>query len=173
MENLTHFFNASYTFNQEIWISDFVLSCILLIISLYLLVALMYHQITAEKPSKARFFQMTLETKYRVLSKYTCILIGIFSVIRCIGDIVVKTMESNSIFSESAQPTKAAAVSCNVETKIAISALYSANVFVYVYLWLRQSIFYVQSTLKVLYNKKLKAFSFFFTSLLWCLAYPC
>ena len=155
--------NASYTVNQKIWLSDLVISCILLLISFYLSAALVYHQIKVEKPLKAKFFQMKLETKYRVLSKYTCILIGIFSIIRCLFDIVVKsTVEWNAVFSnQSVQPTKADETACNVSLKMSVSALYFGNVFVYVYLWLRQSIFYVQSTLKVLYNNKLKAFSFF------------
>ena len=162
MENLSYFNNASNTSNQEIWTIDLILSSILLIISLYFLVALVYHQITVEKLSVAKFFQMTLEKKYRLLSKYICILIGIFSVIRTLGDIMVKSLEWNVIFaSEPVQPTNAATIACKIVTHISSSASAFGNLFVYIYLWLRQSIFYVQSTLKVLYSNKLKAFSFF------------
>ena len=162
MENFSYFNNASNTSNQEIWTIDLIFSSILLVISLYLFVALVYHQIIVEKPLLAKFFRLTLEKKYRVLSKYICIVIGIFSVIRTLGDIVVKSAEWSVIFAnESVQPTNVAAIVCNVVAQVSASALAFGNVFVYVYLWLRQSIFYVQSTLKVLYSNKLKAFSFF------------
>ena len=162
MKNSSYFNNASNTSNQEIWTIDLILSSILLITSLYFLVALVYHQTTVEKHLVAKFFRMTLEKKYRVMSKYICILIGIFSVIRTLGDIVVKSLEWNVIFAnESDQTTNAAATACNIVTQVSTSALAFGNVFVYIYLWFRQSIFYVQSTLKVLYSNKLKAFSFF------------
>ena len=160
MENLSYFNNASNTFNQGIWTNDLVFSSILLLISLYLLSALMYHQIKVEKPLETEFFRLKLEKKFRVISKYICILIGIFSVIRSLGDIVVKSAEWSAAFSiESVLSTNGAAIGCNVVTRVSVPALCSGNLFVYVFLWLRQSIFYVQPTLNVLYNKKLKAFS--------------
>ena len=162
MENLTHFNNASYTFRYGIWMSDFVFSCILLMISLYLFVALVYHQIKVENFLIAKFFRLTLEKKYRALSKYTCIVIGLFSIIRCLCDIAVNFIEWNAVFfNDSVQPPASAGSACNVLSQASASALFCGNVFVYVYLWFRQSIFYVQSTLKVLYGNKIKAFSFF------------
>ena len=162
MENLSYFNNASNTFNQGIWTNDLVFSSILLIISLYLSIALMYYQIKVEKPLETEFFRLKLEKKYRVISKYICILIGIFSVIRTLGDIVVKSAEWSAAFSiESVLSTNADAIGCNVVTQISTSAVVFGHVFVFVFLWLRQSIFYVQPTLNVLYNNKLKAFSVF------------
>ena len=162
MENSTHFNNFSYTIRRGIWINDFVFSCVLLMVSVYLSVALVYHKIKIEKPLKAKFFRLTLEKKYRVMSKYICIFIGIFSLIRCVSDIGVNSLEWKTVFSyQSVQATAVDTIACNVLSQVSASAIYFGNVFVYVFLWLRQSIFYVQSTLKVLYNKKLKAFSFF------------
>ena len=162
MENSTDFYNAFFMFSQGIWIFNFVLVCLVLMISLYLFVALAYHQIKVEEPMKSKFFQMTLEKKYRVLSKYSCIVIGVFLVIRSLGDIGISLLEWNAVFSnESVQPVNAAAIACSVLSHFSASAFVFGNLFVYVYLWLRQSIFYVQSTLKVLYNRKIKAFSVF------------
>ena len=162
MENSSYFNNASNTFNQGIWTTDLVFSSILLIISLYLLIALVYHQIKVEKPLETEFFRLTLEKKYRVISKYICILIGVFTVIHSLGDIVVKSAEWSAAFSiESVLSTNGAAIGCNVVTQVSVSALGTGNLFVYVFLWLRQSIFYVQPTLNALYNNKMKAFSVF------------
>ena len=161
MENFTHFNNASFTFRRKIWINDLAFSCIILMISLYLLVALIYHQIKVEKPLKAKFFRLTVEKKFRVLSKYTCILIGFFPPTRSLCDIGLRSVEWNAVFfKESALSTKNTVIACNVLPHISTSALGLGNVFVYVFLWLRQSIFYVHPSLNILYNHKLKVFSF-------------
>ena len=150
-----------FNFRQELWINDLVIGNILLIISVYLLVALVYHHVKIEKPLKSKFFQLTLEKKYRVLSKYTCIVIGVFSVLRCVGIIGVDFAEMNAVLSNMSvqQPTHHAEIVCKVLPRVSASAVFFGNVFVYVFLWFRQSIFYVHSTLKVLYNNKLKIFS--------------
>ena len=162
MKNLTQINNDINTFNQGIWICNFTLGCILLVISLYFCVALVYHQIKLENPVKAKFFRLTMEKKYRLLSKYACIFIGVFSVIHSLVNIGISLLEWNAAFSnESAPPTAADAIACSVLSQISASTTFLGNLFVNVYLWLRQSIFYVQSTLKVLYNRKVKTFSIF------------
>ena len=161
MENLTLYHNSSFKFRRGVWFSDFAFSCILLMVSLYLLIALVYHQIKVEKPLEAKFFRLTIENNFRVLSKYICLLIGIFTTIRSLCDIGLRILEWNAVFyNESLQPTNISTVACNVLPHISASAVCFGNVFVYVFLWLRQSIFYVHPSLKILYNNKLKAFSF-------------
>ena len=162
MENSTYFNNASsFTFRQGFWISDLVFSYVFLIVSLYLFVALLYHHIKVEKPMKAKFLQLKLGKKYRVLSKYTCILIGIFPTIRCLCDIGMRSVEWNVAFSNKpVQPTNSAEIACNVLPQVSAAAVSFGYFFVYVVLWLRQNMFYIHPTLKVLYNNKLKVFSF-------------
>ena len=165
MEHRTTFSNASFSFRRELWISDFVIGNILLMFSVYLLVALVYHQIKIEKPLKKKFFRLNIEKKYRVLSKYTCIVIGVFSVLRCASDIGVKFAELNKIFSnKSVSPSNAAEITCHVLPQSNALAICFGYYFIYTFLWLRQSIFYTHSALKVLHNNKLKIFSFFILS---------
>ena len=160
MENLTQFNNTSFTFRRGIWINDFAFVWILLTISLYLLVALVYHQVKVEKPLEEKFFRLTVEKKFRALSKYTCIVIGIFSTVLCFSDVGLRSVEWNAVFShKSKQSIYADEIACNVLPHISASAICFGNVFVYIFLWLRQSIFYVHPSLKILYNNKLKAFS--------------
>ena len=172
MKHLTTSRNASFSFRREIWMSNFVIGNILLMVSVYLLAALLYHQIKVEKPLKETFFQLTLEKKYRALSKYTCIVIGIFSVLRCASHIGVKFAELNNVFSnKSVPPSDAAEIACHVLPQGSALAMCFGYYFIYAFLWLRQSIFYTHSTLKVLLNSKLKTFSlvvlssYFFTAL--------
>ena len=141
--------------------SDLSFSRILMPISIYLFAALIYYHIKVEKPMKSKFFRLTLEKRYRVLSKYTFILIGTLSTIRCLCDIGLRFVEGNAVFfNNSGSPTTAAEIACNVLPHISVSAVNFGYFFVYVFLWLRQSIFYVHPILKILYNNAIKAFSF-------------
>ena len=161
MESLTNINNSSFTFRRAVWINDLSFSCILMAISIYLFASLIYYNIKVEKPMKSEFFRLTLEKKYRVLSKYTCISIGILSMVRCLCDIGLRSVEWNAVFSNySGPPTAAAEIACYVLPHISVFAVDFGYFFVFVFLWLRQSIFYVHPTLKVLYNNAVKTFSF-------------
>ena len=172
MEHLTTSRNASFSFRRELWMSDFVIGNILLMVSVYFLAALLYHQIKVEKPLKETFFQLTLGKKYRVLSKYTCIVIGVFSVLKSASHIGIKFAELNNVFSnKSVSPSDAAEIACHILPQSNALAVCFGYFLIYTFLWLRQSIFYTHSTLKVLLNNKLKTFSlvilssYFFTAL--------
>ena len=160
MEHLTTFSNASFSFRRELWISDFVIGNILLMVSVYLLVALLYHHIKVEKPFKEKFFQLNIEKKYRMLSKYTCIVIGVFSVLKCASDIGRKFAELNTVFSnKSVLPSNAAEIACHVLPQGTGLTIIFGYYFIYTFLWIRQSIFYTHSALKGLHNNILKTFS--------------
>ena len=64
MENFTHFNDSFFTFRLGIWINDFVFICILLMVSLYLFVALVYHNTKVDKPLDTKFFRLMLEKKF-------------------------------------------------------------------------------------------------------------
>ena len=161
MENVTDFSKTAFVFGQGVWINDVVFNCIFFMVSIYLLIALVYHQAKVEKPKETKFLQLTLERKYVVLSKYTCISIAVFSALWNFFELVLNTLEVFPVFpNESTQQRSAAEVACNLLFILATFAVSLGNFFVYVFLWLRQSIFYVHSSLKFLYNTHLKVFSF-------------
>ena len=63
MENTTKFDQAIFNSLSSYWISDVTISGILFSVSLYLLVALLYHQVKVEKSIKQKFKQISLEKK--------------------------------------------------------------------------------------------------------------
>ena len=161
MENLTNYNETSYIFKREVWISNIVLRIIFLMVSLYLFTAQVYHQVKVEKPMKVKFLQLKLERKYSVLSRYTYIAISVFSVIWYFNGFGLNALEGFTIFfNESTQQSSAVDVACYILPLIAGIANTVGNFFIYVFLWLRQSIFYVHSSCKILYNTYLKSFSF-------------
>ena len=162
MKNLTNYNKTSFNFRQGIWINEFVFECILVKVFLYLFIALIYHQVKVEKHKKVKFLQLTLERKYVVLSKYTCITIAVLSVIRSFNELSLSMLEGSAIFFNiTKQHHNTVKIACNILPVIGGFAISFGNFFVYVFLWLRQSIFYVHSSLNFLYNTCLKVFSIF------------
>ena len=161
MENLTDFNETSFIFRQGVWINDIVFNCIFFVVSIYLFIALLYHQAKVEKPKERKFMQLTLERKYVVLSKYICIAIAVISAIWNLSELALNTLEAVTVFpDDSTQQRNATEVACNLLFILAAFAVSFGSFFVYIFLWLRQSIFYVHSTLNFLYNTYLKVFSF-------------
>ena len=161
MENVTDFNETAFVFRQGVWINDVVFNCIFFMVSIYLSIALVYHQAKVEKPKETKFLQLTLERKYIVLSKYTCISIAVFSALWNLSELVLNILEVFTVFpNDSTQQRSAAEVACNLFFILAAFAVSLGNFFVYFFLWLRQSIFYFHSSLNFLYNTYLKVFSF-------------
>ena len=161
MENLTDFNKTSFTFRRGVWINETAFNSVFVAVSLYLLIILVYYQVKIEKINKVKFLQLTLERKYVALSKYACIAIAVLSVVWFLARLGFNTLEGFIVFPKRYnQQGSATEAVCNTIPLIGGFALSLGNFFVYVFLWLRQSIFYVHSSLKVLYNTCLKVFNF-------------
>ena len=160
MENLTNSNETAYRFRREIRFSNFAISSILAVFSLYVLVALVYNQICLEEPRNKNFFRLTLGRKYSLLSKYTCIAITIVSLIRQLGSIGGFLVANNVIFSnESIHQSNVLEIYCDVLPPIGNFVLTAGSGLVYLFLWFRQRVFYVQSSLLVINSKCLRVFS--------------
>ena len=162
MENKTLSSNTlGFTFRTEIWITDIVFTSILTAVSIYLIVTLLYHHLRIEKKNATAFLKLPLEKRYGVSSKYLCIFIAIFSLIYqlvSIGQLVVdgKAYHNNGLVQQFATSE----IVCNFLSHTAGVALVIGNFMVNLFLWFRQSIFYVQPCLKILFSKYLRFFSF-------------
>ena len=162
MENITTFDqSATFNFRPKIWLLDTVMNGVLVIVALYLLLALIFHQVKVEKSRNETFLHMSLEKKYGVLSKYTCILIGITSLVYqgvSLGRNAMDLHIMNGI-QPSARETFFVRI-CAVIPHVAVFSVSIGTGLVYLYLWFRQRIFYVHPSLKILTNKYLSCFSF-------------
>ena len=163
MENSTNFDRAVpfVPFTWELWIIEIGCSSILSIISTYLLVAFLYHQTSVKKTNKIGFFQKNLEEKFKIMSTYATTLSGVCVLIRHLDTTVLFTFEGIILFSNlTVQQTAVAEVACKVLPRVANLSLICAGVLMNLFLWLRQSIFYVHPSLKIIKNKYLKFLSF-------------
>ena len=162
MVNTTHFNETTaFRFRPSIWINDLVISSILAVVSLYLSVALLYYKVKVERRLREEFFQLSLEKRYGLLSKYTCICIGFVSLFRLLNSITLLVVEGSADFSNLLTlRVDYAETVCDVVLPLADFGFTFGTGLVYLFLWFRQSVFYVHSSLKVLNNKCVRFLSF-------------
>ena len=124
--------------------------------------ALVYYHAEFEQIKATTFLQLTMERKYAVLSKYTCISIAFFSVVWNFSDQSLNTLQWFVTFSHISilqnRATEVASSSLPLNTGISTAL---GNFLVYVFLWLPENIFDIYLSLQFLHNICLKVFSFF------------
>ena len=153
-------FNETFRFRSEVWLNDTVLSCILAVVALYLLAALAFHEVRVEKPRKERFRRLSLENKFGVLSKYTCILIAIAALLRHLNSLGMLWLEYSAVYGSLPDNSSAANSACTILPPVGNVALTVGGGLVYLFLWFRQRVFYIHPSLKILSNKFVTALSF-------------
>ena len=154
-----------FKFRRAIWINDMVFRSILSVILLYLLIALLYHQIKFERPrTTERFSQSSVRRRYERLSRYVCNLIAFASFCRPATGIIGGISETNKqILSD-----ESIELCCNIIRPLANIAVTAGMGLINLFLWLRQRVFYVDSSMRVINNKCLQIFSFCFI-IIWVL----
>ena len=160
MENSTIANATFFNFKMEIWIVDVVLCSIATLMSSYLFVALVYFFTQVEKPFEEKFLKLFYKKKYRVLSIYTCILIAVASVIGNFTTVGGLILAGNG-YTASSQllPQSDVEILCRIFSRVVIFGYSVCSALVILYLWFRQSIFYVHSSLKIIDFKFAKLFS--------------
>ena len=138
-----------------------ILSSIAGVSSVYLIIALVFHQVKVEQPRTQRFLQLSLENKLTVLSKFTCIVVGILSLIYHWIDFGDIFFQSNVVFKHSSN------MNLTIDFETLCETIYVLNLFVfavgnglvYLFLWFRQRVFYIHPSLKNLNSKFMKRLS--------------
>ena len=160
MGNQTTASAIPFIFRLNIWYGNIIISGVLGVVSVYLLIALLFHKLKVEKPNKDRFLKLSLENKFAFLSKYLCILIGIASFIRHWNSFGMMWFEFNAVFPSSAfRPDIDIDFTCNCLPRVGNIALTFGSGLVYLFLWFRQRVFYIHPSLKILNNRLVQVFS--------------
>ena len=162
MEALTNFSQFAELTSRlhTVWILDTAINGLLVFVSCYLLMALIFYQLKVEQPRKERFFSLSVEQKYGVLSKYVCILFAVASFLRQSTSFAGLWIDfyivnyNLTVFQESMIDPACYALPLlfNFATSIG-----GASIFLF--LWFRQRIFYIHPSLKILSNSCLKCLS--------------
>ena len=161
MENISEFNqNSSFTFDEEIWLVDTIIDGILSVISAYLLAALLFYKIKLEQKISERFLRLTPEKRYGVLSTYLCIFIAAASLLCQTNAFARKWIEGNSVYANlsDAQLTMLQTM-CTIIPTLSNFAFTFGSGMVYTFLWLRQRVFYIHPSLKVLNSRAIDIFS--------------
>ena len=173
MENQTKSSEGLFVLEQDsinLWYTSISISGILLVLASYLLIALVYHKVKIERPRKQPFFQLSLENKLTVLSRFTCIIIGCLSFLNQL----IEFVELLSRYDDGVSPhfDFKNKLICETISILAGIVFSFGNGLVYLFLWFRQRVFYIHPSLKNLNSKAVQAFS---TSIMvvWVLYYFC
>ena len=158
MQNLTHS-NETTSFTSDLWLTDLVIIGVLLAVSSYLLVVLIFHKLKFEK-TKERFLRLSLEKSYGVISSYMCIMIGVASIILQASGLARKLIELRELSDSGTFGESVIHKICNTLPTTSNITITIGSGFVYLILWFRQRIFYVHPSLKILSNKCIKFISF-------------
>ena len=150
-------FNSAY---DPIWFGDIIIMGVLVLISFYLLVALLFHKIKVEKRQEQQFLCLSLEKRYGVLSTYLCIVIAVVSFLRQSNGLGRKLVELQALTVNESFTDSSLEKICNVLPSIGNISVTVGGGFAYLFLWLRQRVFYVHPCLKVLSNKLINVVSF-------------
>ena len=161
VENISYG-NETYIFNYDIWRANVVIGGILAFFSAYIIAALVYYEIRIESKND-KFSRLSIEHKFKAISKIICILIAVLSLFSNLAECVRLVMVGNyeqSTGNTSTADTSTYELPCQVLAKLTNVLLTLKVAFVYLFLWFRQRIFYVHPSLKVLCNKYVKGISF-------------
>ena len=74
-------FKHDYQNLCDLWTEDMIATGCVLVFSLYVLLALIFHQVKVEKKRSKKFLCLSPEKKTAVLSKYICIIVAVISFI--------------------------------------------------------------------------------------------
>jgi len=163
MKNFTIFNQsaiATFNFRPKVWLLDTVIHGILVLITLYLLLALLFYQLKVEKPQRG-LLPFSVEKKYGVLSKYICILVAFASFFRQSISFARSWIDffiAQGVWSLSHENLLIQA--CKVVPHLGVVTISIGISLVLLFLWLRQRVIYIHPALKILSNKFVTYFSF-------------
>ena len=161
MDNQTNAISQRFTFRLSIWCSNLITSGFLGILSTYIFIALIFHEVKATKSKAHPFLQQSLERKFAVLSKCTCITIGIASLARQCNGFGRMLFEYNVVFAKNTtiDQMRHYTIICKAFPALDNFTLTVGTGLVYLFLWFKQRVFYIHPSLKVLNNKIVQSIS--------------
>ena len=158
--NMLSLNQTQFLYRIEIWYSDVIINSVSIGLALYLLAALFHHQRKVEKRRNKTFIQLSLEGKYRVLTKCICIAIGLISLSGHLTSTALLTVEGFTVFSNNSNTsTISVEQACDFLRPVNRFALACSIALIYLFLWLRQNMLYIDSSLNFLSNKCVRIYS--------------
>ena len=152
--------NSSISFDQEIWLVDTIINGVLALISAYVLVALLFYKIKLEQRISERFLRLAPEKRYGVLSTYLCIFIAVASLLCQTNAFARKWIERSLVYANlSDSQLIMLENTCTIIPPLGNFAITLGSGMVYTFLWLRQRVFYIHPSLKVLNSRAIDIFS--------------
>ena len=143
-----------FYFREWVWITDVSVSSLLALVSVYTIIALIYHKVKVQKRRES-FMEPSTENKISYIIKILCIMIGFGCFFRNVFSLeylyTPRTQKFMNVTFEFEQQQYFDGV-CQVLSKAGIMCIGMTLIFVYLFLWFRQRIFYIEEMFKNLNN---------------------
>ena len=157
------------------FILNVVICCILTAFSLYLLITLLYLENENKSNMNRRnlnFWRLFKQKEYGLLFKKTCICLAFATFIRNLSTVGGQIMYGLLLYDEQFMTKDSVQAICNVLPLVGHMAIAVCGGSIIIALWFRQSIFYFDSTTKIMIKSKFaKPFNYFvfgFYVMFWC-----
>ena len=164
MNNSTKLDEVSRELIQRFWFSDVVNASLCSVMLLYITLSISFYWIKADKSPIQEFHEfmnLSPERRYRLISKYICLL---FTLCLQIGTSIITAviiLAINVIYYEQADEQNIADTVCNVLFRLSAAGyVYCIHVLI-LFLWTRQKVFYTHALLIMLSSRPARLFSNF------------
>ena len=144
---------STYSYRESVWYINLIMSIICLSISFYVLCAMIFYAEKVENWRKQNFFQQSKAKKYGTTSKFLSILIALFSMARHAMTTTFVWIDVKPSPKENSTSLPYIIQACKEWPPAGVFVLSAGTSFVYLFLWLRQRIFYTHPALKILNNQ--------------------
>ena len=147
-----------FLFRHSIWLIDFIVAAVVLVVSFYLIVTLTYHWLKCRRENHRA--HRSREHQLSNITKKICIAVAIMTFlyqILSIGYLLLEmrvTGQNLEVFLETLT------LLCKILPRARVSVLIIATALIYLFLWERQRVFYINPSLKTLNSKSVRATSY-------------
>jgi len=157
MKNHTQL-SDEFTFRFSVWLTEFIVTVAVLIVSIYLIITLTYHWLRCNRETKRA--HRSRETQLSNTTKKICIAIAIMTFLYQVLSLGYLLLEKHVSSQNLEFYLDTATVFCKILTRARVSVLIVATGLTYLFLWERQRVFYINPSLKVLNSNLIKATSY-------------
>ena len=165
--------SQQHFFYCGIWLTDFIINSFLCILSLYIVVALIFYELKRSGRKAKNLTALSKEGKFSQTTREICIATSVttffyqvFSL--CTLSIQKVASTSHKTFSEK----NTWETTCQILSRLEIFNVIMGTGLIYLFLWSRQRVFYINPLLKTLNSKCVKITSYFLLALWFCSFIP-
>ena len=147
-----------FMFRNSVWLIEFVVTAVVLVITLYLIIAIAFRWLKCGRESSRK--HRSRENKLSNTTKKICVVISVLTLLYQILSMGYLLLEKRVANEKPDSSPDYLEIFCHVLPRARVSILIVATGLTYLFLWERQRVFYISPSLKTLNSKFIKVTSY-------------